>query len=154
DRVIRIFAKEILPHEPTAVLALVGHGPDTDFYRRRARELGVEARVLFTGEVPHTAMPDYYRHADVFVHASLSETYGNVIGEALWCGMPIVAMADGMGASFQITHGMNGRLVDPHHPTDAAADAAFGREVVTLLRDAEARSQLAHAAKKIARARS
>jgi glycosyltransferase involved in cell wall biosynthesis len=154
DRVIRIFANQILPREPEAILALVGNGPDTEFYRRQARELGVGGRVIFTGEVPHGQMPDYYRYADVFAHASLSETYGNVLGEALWCGMPTVAMADGMGTSFQIAHGVNGRLVDPHTPTEAAADAAFGNEVVALLRNPEARRKLAHAARQIARERS
>ena len=99
DRVIRIFAKHVLPQEPDATLTLVGDGPDTRYYRRVARELGAEHRVFFTGEVPWTTMPDFYRYADVFVHASLSETYGNVLGEALWCGTPTVAFADGMGVS-------------------------------------------------------
>ncbi|MFO0673170.1 MAG: glycosyltransferase [Polyangiaceae bacterium] len=48
-------------------------------------------RVHFPGEVPFTKMTDFYAHADVFVHASLSETYGNVMGEALWCGTPTVS---------------------------------------------------------------
>ena len=79
-------------------------------------------------------MPDFYRYADVFVHASLSETYGNVLGEALWCGTPIVAFADGMGVSSQIQDGVNGVLFAPGKGEDAeaAADAAFGRAVVEL----------------------
>ena len=99
DRIIRIFAKHVLPQDPDATLTLVGDGPDTPYYRRVARELGAEHRVFFTSEVPWTTMPDFYRYADVFVHASLSETYGNVLGEALWCGTPVVAFADGMGVS-------------------------------------------------------
>ena len=135
DRVIRIFAKQVLPRAPDAVLVLVGEGPDTDFYERVASELGVRDRVVFAGEIPFGRMPDFYRYADVFVHASLSETYGNVLGEALYCGMPTVAMADGMGASSQITDGVNGFLIEPRRPSEDAADAAFGAAVIRLAKD-------------------
>lgn len=154
DRVIRIFAKHVLPYEPDATLTLVGDGPDTELYRRVARGVGAENRVFFTGEVPWMTMPDFYRYADVFVHASLSETYGNVMGEALWCGTPTVAFADGMGVSSQIQDGVNGILFAPgKDETEEAADAAFGRAVVELIRDPQARAKLGKAAAKRARER-
>lgn len=155
DRVIRIFAKHVLPAEPDATLTLVGHGPDTEYYERIARDIGAEHRVFFTGEVPWTTMPDFYRYADVFVHASLSETYGNVLGEALWCGTPTVAFADGMGVSSQIQDAHNGILFAPGKGDDAkaAADAAFGRAVVELVRDPRARARLGKAASKRSRER-
>ncbi len=155
DRIIRIFAKHVLPHEPDATLTLVGEGPDTPRYKQIARELGAEHRVFFTGEVSWTAMPDYYRYADLFVHGSLSETYGNVLGEALWCGTPTVAFADGMGVSSQIQDGVNGVLFAPGKGDDAegAADAAFGRAVVELIRDPNARAALGKAAAKRSRER-
>jgi glycosyltransferase involved in cell wall biosynthesis len=155
DRIIRIFAKHVLPQEPDATLTLVGDGPDREYYQQVARALGAEHRVFFTGEVPWTTMADYYRYADVFVHASLSETYGNVMGEALWCGTPTVAFADGMGVSAQIQDGANGVLLAPGKGDDAeaSADAAFGRAVVQLVRDPEARARLGTAASKRARER-
>ncbi len=155
DRVIRIFAKHVLPHEPDATLTLVGDGPDTPYYRRVARELGAEHRVFFTSEVPWTTMPDFYRYADVFVHASLSETYGNVLGEALWCGTPVVAFADGMGVTAQVHDGFNGVLFAPGKGQDAeaAADGAFGRAVVELIRDPQARARLGKAAVRRSRER-
>jgi glycosyltransferase involved in cell wall biosynthesis len=155
DRIIRIFAQHVLPQEPDATLTLVGDGPDREYYRQVARSLGAEHRVFFTGEVPWTTMADYYRYADVFVHASLSETYGNVMGEALWCGTPTVAFADGMGVSAQIQDGANGVLLAPGKGEDAeaSAEAAFGRAVVQLVRDPEARARLGTAASKRARER-
>src|SRR5208282_2938872 len=86
DRVIRIFAGHVAKQEPQATLTVLGEGPDTEHYQRVAQECGVADRVFFPGEVPFTVMPDFYAYADVFVHGSLSETYGNVMGEALWCG--------------------------------------------------------------------
>ncbi|MGA7123644.1 MAG: glycosyltransferase [Polyangiaceae bacterium] len=153
DRVIRIFTEHVLPREPDATLTLVGEGPDTAYYRRVARELDAEHRVFFTGEVPWTTMPDFYRYADVFVHASLSETYGNVLGEALWCGTPTLAFADGMGVSSQIQDGTNGLLFAPGKGPqgEAEANAAFGRAVVELIRDPQLRARIGGAAAKRAR---
>src|SRR5258708_36882172 len=81
-------------------------------------------------------MADYYAYADIFVHGSLSETYGNVLGEALWCGTPTVAFADGMGVSSQIQDGINGLLFGPGKgdQTEREADVAFGQAVVDLVR--------------------
>jgi 1,2-diacylglycerol 3-alpha-glucosyltransferase len=155
DRVIRIFAKHVCPAEPDATLTVLGTGPDTDFYKRVARENGVEDRVFFPGEVPFMKMADYYAYADVFVHASLSETYGNVMGEALWCATPTVAFADGMGVTAQIQDGVNGILLEPGRSPvqQSEADAAFGRSVVALLRDHHARAKLGKAAAKRSRER-
>src|SRR5262249_3735052 len=133
DRLLKIFADHILPAAPAAVLTFVGVGPDTDYYRRYASDLGISRNVIFTGEVSFSSMPSFYRNADVFVQASLSETYGNVLGEALWCGTPVVAMEDGMGVSFQIQHDYNGLLIDPAQPTPEAANENFGRAVLELL---------------------
>jgi 1,2-diacylglycerol 3-alpha-glucosyltransferase len=154
DRAIRIFAKYILSREPEATLTLVGHGPETEYYRRVARSLGAAERVIFAGEAPWTQMPDFYRYADLFVHTSLSETYGNVLGEALWCGTPTVAFADGMGVSAQIEDGVNGVLFAPSkkgEEAEADSDAAFGRAVVELIRDPQARARLGKGAAKRAR---
>src|SRR5580658_9300646 len=51
-RIIRIFAKHVLPREPDATLTLGGQGPETEHYRRASRDLGVGHRVFFRGEVP------------------------------------------------------------------------------------------------------
>jgi hypothetical protein len=77
------------------------------------------------------------------------------MGEALWCGTPTVAFADGMGVSAQITDGHNGVLFGPGKGTagEAAADAAFGRAVVELIRDPNARARLSKAAARRARDR-
>src|SRR5690606_35379062 len=134
----------------------LGEGPDTAYYKRVARDEGVEDRVFFPGEVPFTTMADFYAYADVFVHGSLSETYGNVLGEALWCGTPTVAFADGMGVSAQIQDRVNGVLLSPgkgeQHERDA--DAAFGRAVLDLLADPQERARLGKGASKLSRERS
>ncbi len=155
DRVIRIFAEHVAPRIPHASLTLLGEGPDTEFYKSVAEKEGVAHRVHFPGEVPFDAMVDFYAHADLFVHASLSETYGNVMGEALWSGTPTVAFADGMGVSSQIKDGINGRLLAPggSELQTGEADRAFGNAVVHLLEHPEERAALGKQAARVARER-
>ncbi len=155
DRIIRLFARHILPREPDATLTLLGEGPDSAYYKRVAKEEGALHRVFFAGEVPFTRMADYYAYADIFVHASLSETYGNVMGEALWCGTPTVAFADGMGVSSQIKDGVNGVLLSPGKGPAAEKDAdeTFARAVLSLLSNPQERARLGKAASRMARER-
>lgn len=134
DRLLELFARHVAPRVPGASLTLVGDGPEHDSLRALAVELGVGGRVSFPGEVRATDLPAYYRHADLFVYTSLSETYGQVVSEALWCGLPAVAFADGMGVSDQIEHEQTGVLVAPG-PDRSAADEAFALQVVRLLQE-------------------
>ena len=132
SRLLRIFAAHVAPQVPEATLTLVGDGPDHDDFRREAEQLGVARRCFFPGEFPVTDIPTWYRHADLFVYTSLSETYGQVVSEAMWCGLSVVAFADQMGVSHQLEDSSAGILVEPGPDTERA-DAAFGVEVVRLL---------------------
>jgi hypothetical protein len=86
ERLIEVFAKWIAPAVPEATLTLVGDGPDHDLFRAHAVAHGVADRTFFPGEFSVKEIPSFYRFADLFVYASLSETYGQVVSEALWCG--------------------------------------------------------------------
>ncbi len=89
----------------------------------------------------------------MFVYTSLSETYGQVVSEALWCGLPAVALSDGMGVDQQVVDGENGWLV-PQGDDPLRADAQFGRDVVGLLQNADKRRAMGRRAAEIARDRS
>lgn len=151
-RLIRIFARHIAPALPDATLTLVGDGPDFDAFVDEAKKLGVEGRVFFLGEQPLTDIPRYYRHADLFAFTSLSETYGQVVSEAMWCGLPVVALDDGMGVSQQIESGVDGVLVSPG-PDESQANWRFAKEVFTLLRDPARRRAVADEAERRVRLR-
>jgi glycosyltransferase involved in cell wall biosynthesis len=150
-RLLHIFARYVAPYATDAVLFLVGDGPDTPRYRELARQLGVERQVIFTGEVSQKQIPDFHRWSTLFLHTSRSETFGNVLSEALWCGAPVVAFADGMGASSQLRDGLNGLLIDPGDQGDPSeGDAAFGRAVLALLASPERRLRLGQRAARMA----
>jgi glycosyltransferase involved in cell wall biosynthesis len=153
SRILEIFAELIAPAVPDATLTLVGDGPDHDVFRAQALELGIADRTFFPGEQSLTEVARWYQHADVFVYASLSETYGQVIGEALWSGLPVVAFEDGMGVSQQVENGKNGILVPPG-PDERASNWRFAGEVATLLREPARLSALGQAARRRAHDRS
>ncbi|MEZ4329088.1 MAG: glycosyltransferase [Polyangiales bacterium] len=141
EQLLSIFARDILPGHRDVTLTLVGDGPDHDTFVRHAAALGLADRVFFAGERPLAEMPRWYAHADVFVYTSLSETYGQVIGEALHAGLPVVAFADQMGVSGQVTNGVDGYLVDPGSD-ERDAGLAFGSRVLQLLGDRASRARM------------
>lgn len=151
-RLLEIFARLVLPAMPEASLTLVGDGPDYDAFVELAQRLGIAQRTFFLGERPLHQIPGFYRHADLFVYTSLSETYGQVISEALWCGLPTVALADGMGVSQQVIDGETGVLVDPN-AGERAANWRFAKAIITLLRNRERRRWMSEQAQSIVQRR-
>lgn len=67
---------------------------------------------FFTGTLTHSKLATLYASSDVFLFPSVSETYGNVVAEAMACGLPCV-IADGGGSQDFIRHGENGFKCDP-----------------------------------------
>jgi glycosyltransferase involved in cell wall biosynthesis len=65
--------------------AVVGGGPQLE--ELRARYPGV----TFTGPKFGQDLAEHYASADVFVFPSLTDTFGNVLLEALACGVPVAA---------------------------------------------------------------
>ncbi len=151
DRLVRLFAKYVHPRVEGATLTLVGDGPEHEALKDVAKELGVEQSTYFVGEQGLVQMPAWYRHADLFVYTSLSETYGQVVSEALWCGLPVVAMDDGMGVAGQVTDGEDGFLVDP---SDEEADRQFASHMELLLTKPTLRRHMSQLAVRNAKHRS
>ena len=148
-RLIDIFAQHIAPTVPEATLTLVGDGVDHDTFRQRCVRLNIADRVFFPGEVAVSEAPTWYTHGDLFLYASLSETYGQVVSEAMYCGLTTVAMDDSAGVAQQIQHGRDGILVSPG-PDRARSNEQFGAEVVDLLRRPARRRAMADAARRAA----
>jgi glycosyltransferase involved in cell wall biosynthesis len=74
---------------PDAHLVVAGDGPLRDRIASLASEAlpGRFTRLSLSAD----RMPTLYQSADVFLHCSLEEAFGNVFGEALASGLPVVA---------------------------------------------------------------
>lgn len=70
-------------------------------------------QAIFVGHLSHAELGKLYASADVFVFPSISESYGNVVCEAMASGLPCV-IANGGGTTEFITHGDNGYLCAPY----------------------------------------
>ncbi len=113
DKLLNVFAHYILPQKPEASLTLIGDGPHHTALQTAATRLGIIHRTDFVGERPQRDLPNFYGHADVFLYTSMIETFGQVVSEALWMGLPVVGKDDGMGVAHQVKHDVNGLLVTP-----------------------------------------
>jgi glycosyltransferase involved in cell wall biosynthesis len=93
--------------DPRLHLNLVGGGPEEEALRER---LGGAAS--FHGWLYGSELPQAYASAEVFMFASQTDTYGQVINEAQASGVPVVAVGAGGPASL-IEDGETGLLVEP-----------------------------------------
>ena len=121
DFLVRAFAR-IVAECPPARLVFVGAGIAEDELRQMARELGLEKLVVFTGAVPHDEVPNYTAAADLFVFASLTDTQGLVLMEAMAAGTPVVAV-EAPGPVDVLSQG--GGILVPHNE-DAFVNAVCG----------------------------
>lgn len=115
---IRAFAK--LPIALNAKLTILGEGGLQTELERLVRQLGLQDRVAMPGFV--VDIYPWYCSADLFVLSSKWEGFGNVIVEALECGIPVVSTDCQSGPAEILENGHYGRLV-PVRDVDALADA-------------------------------
>jgi phosphatidylinositol alpha 1,6-mannosyltransferase len=123
-------------------LVLVGDGPWGDQLRRRG-----EPGVHFTGYRSGEALARAYASADVFAFTSDTETFGNVVTEAMASGLPVVGVDRG-GVRDTIRSGETGLLVPPRDP------AAFAEALLRLVESPEERRRMGEVGRRDAVARS
>jgi glycosyltransferase involved in cell wall biosynthesis len=124
---------------PSARLLIVGDGP-----ARPALEKTLGPRAAFVGYRTGDDLADHYAASDVFAFASLTETFGNVVLEAMASGLPVVAVRAG-GPGDIVSHGETGFLVEPDQKPEAFADALLRQVDDATLRNTLSRNARSHA---------
>jgi len=92
-------------------LTIIGEGNYEDELRRMRDNLGLVDSVSFLGFRERTTIPSHLRQNDVFILLSLAEAFGNVIAEAMACGLPIIGTNE--GGIPDLVGKENGILVEP-----------------------------------------
>jgi len=105
-------------------LLVVGDGGEASWLHRNLR------RAVFTGVLRGRRLASAYADMDVFVFPSRTDTYGNVVQEALASGVPAVVMSAG-GPRHIVEHGRTGLV--------AQDEAELAEAVVELARKPELR---------------
>ena len=112
---------------------VVGEGP-------ARRNLATLEDALFTGHLEGEDLARAVASADIFYHPSITETFGNVVLEAMAAGLPIVA-ADTPGSRALLDEGRAGILCPP-----GAIDAATAA-VAELVKSPALRKKLGNEAR-------
>ncbi len=115
---IRAFA--LLTRTRKARLIILGEGEQRPVLESLAQELGVSDNILMPGFAP--APQAWLAYADLFVCPSNREGFGNVIVEAMACGVPVVSTDCPVGPAEILAQGRYGKLV-PVNTVPALAQA-------------------------------
>lgn len=112
-----------------AVFVVVGDGTAKEDCQRRM------PKAVFLGNLDHPTLATIYASADVFLFPSISESYGNVVLEAMASGLPCV-IADGGGSRDFVEEGINGFRCAPNNPE------AYLDKITLLLNDTDLHNKI------------
>lgn len=120
--------------DPHLKFVLAGDGPVKDQLMKEHPEC------IFAGFYSREEIGRYYASADLYIHASLTETFGNVVTEAMASGLAVLSFDYAAGRQF-ITHEENG-LLAPLEDNEALIE--LGKRMAT---DRELSARMGRAAR-------
>jgi len=131
--IVRAFAA-MRAANPRCRFVFVGDGP------LRAQLQKEHPEYVFPGFVPREDLARHYASADIYIHGSLTETFGNVLTEAMASGLAVAGFDYAAARQF-VQHNVNGLAIPCDAPDSLVAAAAL------LANDADLRARLRAAAR-------
>jgi glycosyltransferase involved in cell wall biosynthesis len=125
-------------------IVIGGEGPEQERLKLEARKLGIEAKVIFKGVIPHRDVVYFLKASDIFAATNELTNMSLPPCEAMLCGVPVVAF-DVSDTSEVVRDGETGLLV---RNGDVAE---FSKKLEALVRDEELRKRLGRQAAEFAR---
>lgn len=115
-------------------LLVIGDGPMKGELEILSENLGIKDDVCFLGFQKNPYK--YIKASDIFVHTCLLEGFGNVIVEAMSCGVPVIATNCPYGPGEIINNGRSGMLVPMND------EKTLSRAIISLLKDEQRRAEI------------
>lgn len=125
----------------TCAGSLTRDAATADRVRAAIAARGLASRVSLVGELSGLALNACFHRADLFVSASLRETYGMAVADALARGLPVVATDTGEAPA--LVGAEAGRIVP------AGDAAALSRAVAAMMDDRALRARCAEGARRV-----
>lgn len=132
-QVIRSFAQVCATRKDVDLVLVQRQGSESAALRRFAERLGIGGRILILPAVSRADLITLYSLAELLLHPSLCEGFGNPLAEAMACGCPVVT--SDRSAMVEVTAGA-AMLINPN---DAEAIA---RAVGAIIDDQVLRSTM------------
>ncbi|MEL4304533.1 glycosyltransferase [Methanococcoides sp. LMO-2] len=97
-------------YQDRIILKIIGDGPEKKYLEELVYNLKLN-NIYFEGYVKHEIISKYYQNADIFISMSYSESFGQVLIEAMDAGLPsIVSKVSGFKGI--LAHGTTGFLIN------------------------------------------
>ena len=122
-------------------LVIVGEGPASLEMQQELAGLPV----TFTGYLSGEALATAYASSDVFAFPSRTETFGQVVLEAMASGLPVVGLI-AEGVCDLVEHERTGMLVQDHHIQEDEQIIRYRESLERLIQDAQTRQKMSNAA--------
>ncbi len=122
-------------------LVIVGEGPASLEMQQELAGLPV----TFTGYLSGEALATAYASSDIFAFPSRTETFGQVVLEAMASGLPVVGLI-AEGVCDLVEHERTGLLVQDHHIQEDEQLVRYRGSLERLIQDAQTRQGMSNAA--------
>lgn len=109
--------------------------------------------VTFTGYLKGDQLASAYASADIFAFPSTSETFGQIVLEAVACGLPVVGVLS-EGVCDLVQNVKTGLMLDIQGLSEDEQVQSFAAQLQRLVQDASVRHAMGYAALLEARKRS
>ncbi|MEO8972993.1 MAG: glycosyltransferase family 1 protein [Ktedonobacteraceae bacterium] len=122
-------------------LVIVGDGPASAEMQQELAGLPV----TFTGYLSGEALATAYASADIFAFPSRTETFGQVVLEAMASSLPVVGLLS-EGVCDLVEHGRTGLLMNTHRLEEEEQVVAYRRHLTQLIEEPHTRHRMGLAA--------
>ncbi len=130
DILLKSYNKLKDKYKGEVALIITGAGPDLQKYKREFPK-----DTIFTGYKKGQELAEIYASSDIFVFPSPTETFGNVVLEAMASGLPVVVPNTG-GVKEIVQHRVNGLLFN------AGDSLELTDSIIKIIDDRELRNYL------------
>ncbi|MEO6828751.1 MAG: glycosyltransferase [Acidobacteriaceae bacterium] len=129
---------------PEVRFLIVGQGAEEAYLRSNLE------RAEFTGVLRGQALAETYANMDMLIFPSHTDTFGNVVLEALGSGIPAIVSAHG-GPKHIVKDGETGVVIPAdHEPASRGEAISFAAAIATIARDPERLKRMGVAARSYA----